>query len=174
MKRYSLYVLSLWGAILLLSSCQKDNDQLTNLEPAEPQQKSYANVDARLWEYFERFEEEAAAVGLQVDLAARGITGVIEEIDEEHVAGQCNYNFRSPNHVIVDLGFWNRASDRFKEFIIFHELGHCYLLRGHREDAFTNGVCVSLMRSGTQDCVDNYNSQTRESYVTELFFPDQF
>ena len=95
---------------------------------------------------------------------------VIEEIDEQHVAGQCSYGrFRNPRLVTIDASFWRRSSDRFKEFIVFHELGHCYLNRGHLESAFSNGVCVSIMRSGVGDCFDNYHVNTREYYINELF-----
>ena len=53
--------------------------------------------------------------------------------------------------------------------IFFHELGHCVLFRGHREDVNQNGSCVSIMRSGIEECWDNYRSTTREIYLDELF-----
>lgn len=122
---------------------------------------------------FERFEIEAKARGISVDLVTERISGVIEDLEGEHIAGQCNtYGGARPNHVIMDLEFWNRAGDLFKEFIIFHELGHCFLNRGHREDAHANGTCVSLMRSGIEDCRDNYNSASRAAYLNELFKPE--
>jgi len=61
-----------------------------------------------------------------------------------------------------------------KELIVFHELGHCFLQRGHREDALPNGACVSIMRSGIEDCLDNYTSETRSFYIDELFDPGSF
>jgi hypothetical protein len=53
--------------------------------------------------------------------------------------------------------------------VVFHELGHCYLGRGHSEETHPNGVCKSIMRSGNGGCFDNYNSTTREAYLDELF-----
>jgi len=108
-----------------------------------------------------------------VDLTDAGITGVIEEIDEDHVAGQCAFPRNRPNEVTVDESFWVRGSDLFKEFIVFHELGHCYLFRPHLEDQFSNGACVSIMRSGNGSCLDNYRNSTREFYIDELFELDQ-
>jgi len=63
--------------------------------------------------------------------------------------------------VTVDEDFWENASDRF-------------LSRGHTETAYANGTCASLMRSGLEDCQDNYHTNTRELYLDELFFPENF
>jgi len=160
-------------SLLLFSACQ--DDAIADLEetPTVPEVRSFPNVDERLWPFFERFETEASARGLDVDLVASRISGAIEELDGEHIAGQCTTfgNFR-PGNVTIDSEFWEFSGDLFKEFIIFHELGHCFLDRDHREDAFANGRCVSIMRSGTLDCRDNYNVASRAAYVDELFEPN--
>lgn len=159
---------------LLFAACQPDRlEDIVIEEEIILETRSFPLVDERLWPYFERFETEGKARGITVDLVSERISGVIEDLDGEHIAGQCNtYSGAHPNHVIMDLGFWNQANDLFKEFIIFHELGHCFLDRDHREDAFTNGRCVSLMRSGVGDCRDNYNLASRASYINELFKPE--
>lgn len=73
----------------------------------------------------------------------------------------------------MDETFWNTTSDRGKEFVVFHELGHCFLLRNHLEDTFLGGTCTSIMRSGTGSCRDNYGRLTRETYLDELFDEDR-
>ncbi len=149
----------------LLVSCQKDE-----AADALPSSRPFPKVDARLWAYFERFEEEGALRGLDIDLVAEGIIGEIREIAEEHVAGQCTYGSFIDNHIIIDLSFWKSdVSDYTREMVVFHELGHCYLNRGHREDAHPNGACVSVMRSGAGSCFDNYREETRKEYLDELF-----
>ena len=149
---------------LMILGCSQDSVE----EVVEP--VTFPNVDEQLVPYFERFQQEAAARGISVNLATAGIEGVVEEIDEQHVAGQCSYNrFNNPRLVTVDASFWRRSSNLFKEFIVFHELGHCYLNRGHLESSFSNGVCTSIMRSGVGDCFDNYNQNTRDYYLDELF-----
>jgi len=55
-----------------------------------------------------------------------------------------------------------------KERLVFHELGHCVLNRSHLETVGTDGHCLSIMNSA-QRCSDNYNAQTREKYLDELF-----
>lgn len=167
---YSIVLFS----IFLFTACQPDPIEDSLEIPAEPEIRTYPNVDERLWPYFQRFEEAGQTLGLEVDLVASRISGEIADLEGEHIAGQCTTfgSFR-PGNVTIDAEFWSRSSDLFKEFIIFHELGHCYLNRDHREDAFSNGRCVSIMRSGTLDCRDNYNVATRSAYVLELFEPEE-
>ncbi len=169
MVRLSLKLFFLFaGTIVLLSTCKKDEALIV------PEERSFPLVDQRLWPYFEAFESEAAARGISIDLVEEEITGVIEAIDEEHVAGQCSYSPFTPGDVTVDDEFWNNSGTNFREFIIFHELGHCYLKRDHREDSDNFGFCKSIMRSGVEDCRDRYNTQTRHTYIDELFFPGNF
>ncbi len=159
----SIFILSVF------SNCKKDE----SVEP-ESEFRTFPKVDQQLWHLFEAFEVEAAKRGIQIDLVEAGISGDIRSISEQHVAGQCAYSQNSPGAVTVDREFWANSNGNFQEFIVFHELGHCYLNRGHREDADANGLCISVMRSGLGDCQDAYNSVNREIYIDELFNPDDF
>ncbi len=128
----------------------------------------FPGVDPELREYFQRFEDEAAARGLPVDLTVSAITGTILKIDGEHVLGRCSFPRAQPNQVIIDQSFWMLGTDLFREFVVFHELGHCYLFRPHLEDRLSNGACASIMRSGNGPCLDNYSQRTRRFYIDEL------
>ncbi|MFT5166435.1 MAG: hypothetical protein ACI8P3_001666 [Saprospiraceae bacterium] len=172
MVSYSRIIsLSFLGILILslFSTCEKGESIAL-----EPELRTFPGVDEALWDLFEAFEIEGANRGFEVDLISEGITGNIEAIDEEHVAGQCSYSEIFPGKVTVDSEFWINSSANFKEFIVFHELGHCYLHRGHREDFDDLGRCVSIMRSGLEECRDNYNVLTREQFIDELFNPEEF
>ena len=154
---------SIFFVFVLFFSCQKDQSVTLN------ETIDYPGVDSRLWPYFERFESEGLERGHDISLTSIGIEGVIQSIDEEHIAGTCQFNRFQPRLITIDSEFWQRSSELFREFIVFHELGHCALLRDHDESANGRGVCLSIMRSGTGDCLDNYRSSTREVYLNELF-----
>ncbi len=156
-------LLLLLSVAFLIFSCQSEE----TFAPVE--EVSFPGVDERLWPYFESFEQEAQARNLNIDLTREGITGDIVNINQGTVAGQCNFNSHRAEHLTVDLEFWNRAPVVLREFIVFHELGHCSLFRGHEEDTYSNGACISIMRSGLGDCIDNYRSTTRSDYLDELF-----
>lgn len=156
-------ILSLAICLVLFNACQKDN--ASSVVAAQ----DFAQVDARLAPYFERFVNEGARRGIEVDFDRLQVHAQIQEIDSPGVGGVCHYSSAAPNRIQIDASFFNSASDLFREFIIFHELGHCYLGRGHEEGSFDNGVCISIMRSGLGDCLDRYQSQSREYYLNELF-----
>lgn len=164
--------------LLALFSCQKDFiDPIIVEEPVvEANSKSYPGVAKELWPYFEQFEIEAAAQNMEIDLIQTKTTGVIEDLEEENVAGLCTYSTDRQNHIIenhvtIDLAFWNQFSDSFKEMIVFHELGHCVLGQGHREGQLEDGRCLSIMRSGSAFCRDAYTPSTKAYYISELFHP---
>lgn len=159
--RYILFVFT----TLTFFSCFEDNF----VPPAEEVNNvQFSGVDQRLWDMFEDFENEARARGVNIDLNELEITGEIQDIDDNGVAGQCTYGSHI-SHVTIDRNYWNSSSNSFREFIVFHELGHCALNRGHKEDAFDNGICRSIMRSGLEDCFDAYSVQNRAYYLDELF-----
>jgi len=145
--------------ILMLAGCKK---QL-------PDSFIMAGVDEQLLPYFERFEQEAISFGLDASLENSGITGEITSIEEGSVIGTCSFSSQHPNHVTIDKEFWDSASDLGREYVVFHELGHCYLLRDHTEETLQNGHCVSIMASGTGACQYGYTSSTRDYYLEELY-----
>lgn len=148
-----------------LISCNKDEMTQPFLE-----EDNFPNVDPALQPFFEEFEYQASLRGLQVDIAAEKIVGKIEELTEEHVAGQCTYGANINNEITIDRTFWNDFPQYYiREMVIFHELGHCYLSLDHREGAYPDGTCLSIMRSGLDDCRDNYSPSTRDRYLDELF-----
>jgi hypothetical protein len=129
-------------------------------------------IDAALAPYFERFREAGAARGITVDFEAAGVSAYLEEIAAENVSGQCYYNTDEPNRLVIDSEFWKQATDIRKEFVIFHELGHCFLNRGHLETSLSDGTCASMMHSGLSGCRNAYTSQSRSYYLDELFFEE--
>ena len=151
---------------ILLISCQ---DNIPFIEEEQPSSNVlFPEVDERLWPYFIEFENAAAARGFDINLRDLEISGEIDNIPEQNVAGTCQYGSHL-SHVTVDQEYWNNSNAQFREFVIFHELGHCVLHRGHAEGAFSNGICRSIMRSGIGECRDAYIPANREYYLDELF-----
>lgn len=149
-------------------SCRPDSLVLEEFDNDQP---AYPAVDERLWTYFDGFEKEALARGYSVDLSRANITGELIKIHDDGVAGSCSYGGRQRSKAVtIDTDFWDRASTAYREYIVFHELGHCYLFRDHLEDCLESGIWASIMRSGTLNfCRDFYNTRTRAYYLDELF-----
>ncbi|MEL6925692.1 MAG: putative metallopeptidase [Bacteroidota bacterium] len=147
--------------LLLFIACSKENSE--NLTEVE------LYVDERIQPYFDLFEQEGLARDVEVSLEGARVEGYIEAIEENNVLGQCQYSATSPRRVIIDEQFWAQATDLQKEFVIFHELGHCYLNRSHDDTRSNNGTCSSMMQSGTTRCRFSYTNNSRDAYLDELF-----
>lgn len=155
MYRVSLSVL----LAISLTACQSD--------PVLTEDDSQLLSDD-LQPYFSSFEDAAADLGIPIDIAASGITAEIREINQGDVAGTCSTNGFDIRHITIDRSFWINASPLLREMVVYHELGHCILGRGHTETSFANGLCTSIMRSGLGNCQDAYNYDNRSYYVREL------
>jgi len=155
MKYITKFLLGL-TLILSISACEKDEPDVVS-------------VDARLQVYFDRFAVEGAARGITVDFSAAQISGSIENIDEPNVQGQCIKNSAMSDEIKVNTQFWENSNDLLREFVIFHELGHCFLDRDHIDTETSNGACTSMMHSGTSGCTNTYSGNTRSELLDELF-----
>ena len=155
-KSRNLVAILLTASLLINGSCVKDE---------EPQYL----IDVPLLEYFDRFAAEAAIRNVVIDYKEMMISGDIRVISTPNVIGQCGHTEEEPNVVIVDKFYWDDADELEREFLVFHELGHCALKRGHIDDSDIQGNCVSMMTSGTGLCNINYTTATREDLLDELF-----
>lgn len=156
-------------ALVLFTACSVDDDIQQSSTTPDPTTPSSNLIDPALVDYVQRFEQEAARRGFNVDVKALGITVRLVDIPEDHVAGRCYYNSNFPNRVQIDTPTFNAMSDLMREYVVFHELGHCILARGHTEATYANGICRSIMASGTGSCRVHYTNQTRPTFVAELF-----
>jgi hypothetical protein len=156
MKNWMYKLPLLLIAFAVIGSCAKDE---------EPEYL----IDAPLQEYFDRFQAEAALRNIVIDYKAMMISGDIRIIGTPNVIGQCGHTEKEPNVVIVDKFYWDSADDLEREFLVFHELGHCALDRGHLDDSDGQGNCISIMTSGTGLCEINYTAATRTVLLEELF-----
>ena len=159
MYRPTLFV----SLVLLFTSCQQEfTDQEDKFDLG-------GDITSDLAPYFKSFQEEAEHRGILVDYTSANVTAEIKQIDEGSVAGTCTTNGHDLRHISIDQSFWSKASPLLREMVIFHELGHCILGRGHEEGRFDNGVCRSIMRSGLGTCADAYNVTNRDYFIEELF-----
>ena len=84
-------------------------------------------TDPELVPYFQIFADEAAIRGIEVDFVEANIEGLLQNIGRSEVLGQCFRNEQRPRKVIIDRDYWTDAEENDRQFLIFHELGHCFL-----------------------------------------------
>jgi hypothetical protein len=133
------------------------------------EEKTTPFIDESLQVYFNRFVEEGSLRGVEVDFGQIEVEGFLDNTLQTTVSGQCQHDINQPDRVIINQSFWNRADAMKREFLVFHELGHCYLNRSHLDGKNSSGFCLSIMHSGANICQNAYSEDTRSYYLDELF-----
>lgn len=126
-------------------------------------------IDVELQPYFDSFKSEAALRGQEIDYLKEGLDGYLRSLSSDGLKGQCLHASDVNSSVVIDLDFWSQSSHYSREFIVYHELGHCILDRRHLDEVDEHGNCISIMNSGSQECRNFYNVDTRELFLDELF-----
>lgn len=88
-------------------------------------------------------------------------------------AGLCRRRFGHTPMIFIDTTSPNwKASNYSREQLVFHELCHCILERGHNNDTLLNGNRASIMKpSGETIYGPVLNEFKREYYIDEMFNP---
>ena len=126
-------------------------------------------IEAELQIHFNNFIAEASGHGMEISLDNLDIGGYIENIEQQGTLGQCKSYSNSSKQIVIDQPYWNKADQMEREYVVFHELGHCLLGRDHQDSKDSNGFCLSIMQSGDGECKGVYNLQTRDRLLDELF-----
>lgn len=127
------------------------------------------DIDDTLRPYYDDFAREAQARGIEVDYGDVPISASLSQTLNVNVAGTCLRRDNAENEIRINRNYWNSADELEREFVMFHELGHCFLNRDHTEETYPDGTCISIMASGTGSCDENYTELTRSDYLDELF-----
>lgn len=131
-------------------------------------------IDPELQPYVDSFLSEASKRGIDIDLQEDGLDIFFEEdISTADYAGICRYRLGA-NEIGIDREVWDRSSEDRKQWLVFHELGHCVLDRSHRNDKFDNGMWKSLMRGDPLSDRERiiplcYLWDRKEYFIDELF-----
>jgi len=141
--------------ILLIASCSDEMDNLIE-------------IDSEILPVIEAFEISAASRGRIINIQDEGVGAIFDETTD-NAAGQCIAKANGDHYIRIDPDYWNKASAMEKEFLVFHELGHCILGRSHDDSSLAGGTCMSMMTSGLGGCKIDYSLSTREEYIDELF-----
>ncbi|HUH74687.1 MAG TPA: hypothetical protein VLZ75_09785 [Chitinophagales bacterium] len=86
-------------------------------------------------------------------------------------AGLCRKRYGHTPMIFIDTTSANwRTSDFSREQLVFHELCHCILNRGHNNDTLLNGNPASIMKPTGETLYGSVlNEFKREYYIDEMF-----
>lgn len=115
----------------------------------------FHTIDTEFKPYIERYEGHKGS-----DI--RGMSIIFMSIESPTI-GTCWKNNLGYRKIEIDPKFWFRSSDGDRELLLFHELGHCDLGRGH---ASLNSIMVPS-HFGASLYLSN-----KDYYISELFSPN--
>jgi hypothetical protein len=80
------------------------------------------------------------------------------------VVGLCNH---VTNSITLDKEYWDVISYQKKLILVYHELGHCTLMRRHIDKRFEDGCPISIMHPEILPdvCINRY----LDYYLLEIF-----
>lgn len=118
-------------------------------------------IDDELRPHVDKFFEEAAARGIVFKRGKFGLTVRFKHM--RNTQGMCIPALRTI-YINPSSSRWNECP----ESLVFHELGHLYLKRGHLNDTH-NGICISIMSNQQNPVYVDSLSYRRLYYINELF-----
>lgn len=124
------------------------------------------SIESKYVPYFKAFANRAASVGSNVKVNNLTIRSV-SSISDPGVVALCQQEPGQSPLIIVSQEWWPQFDVTMREDMIFHEMGHCVLNRGHRSDE-NNKLSLSIMNPyifGGLAYLGNY-----DHYMHELFF----
>lgn len=130
-------ILFLFGLFLVFQNCNKN--------PDIGAESGVYQVDPAFEPYVQEFIAEGAKRGQTIDFTD---SGLIVEFSDGSVGGASGFCYVGEHHVVIDKSEWTSLSENVRGFLLFHELGHCELDRGHTNLKFSNDVWRSIMRGG--------------------------
>lgn len=122
--------------------------------------------------YVSSFLAEAAKRGYRLVIDDLIVTYKFNIITSQvHAAGLCRKRHGHTPIIYIDTTSTNwRASELSKEQLVFHELCHCILGRGHTSDTLLNGNYASIMKPSGETLYGSSLSYFKRSYyIDELF-----
>lgn len=123
------------------------------------------SVDPTFQPYVDSFKTEAAAQMHPVNMDAISIQ--FGPVTESDAYAQCVGQQFVGGMITVNASLWHGLTEAHREQIMFHELGHCVLLRAHRTDLRADGSPISIMYP-VSNFVSSYVAH-RSEYIKELF-----
>lgn len=129
-------------------------------------------VDPRLMPYIQEFEAYGRKYERpnyripDMDIGFTDLSTIKSDKEDFVVVGLCDTFFETPI-VLVDLRFWRDSTQSEKEILVFHELAHCALGRGHDESLDKDNHPVSIMYPSVIS--GSWFNGHKEAYMAELF-----
>ncbi len=159
----------LFMSFLTLSSCGIGGP-LDFIRRGEGYTRQFSTTDTTFTSYISRFENEASQKLNQPNFKVGDIPINFGDTENPEYVGICLEYTNGQREIIIKQSWWQSATEEARIALIFHELGHCRLDRGHDDETFNNGtreIRLSIMHS-RMVYLNDYR-QYQDQYHKELY-----
>lgn len=142
---------------LILSACAKEKG---------------TNIDASFSLYTDRFERLAKSLGRPVDMSNVTISfsdSLGNAPSGGTILGTCMKGGFGVPEIKINIEWWSTADYYGREQLVFHELGHCVLNRGHNDLPAKDQWGMNKNSSIMNSFHFNYYKDYYADYIIELF-----
>lgn len=133
---------------------------------AAPQVQNNINIPGDFVSYAQQFEVMGNIKITNLIIQFAPVAQIKSDIFGGTVIGYCDVELGTPT-ISIDKDYWENASNAMKLELLFHEMGHCVLHRGHTSVTLPDGTPASIMNPTIFNEIiltRNYNY-----YIHELF-----
>lgn len=132
------------------------------------------NVHPDFEYYVQLFKDKGNERGANIDFSDTGLLVEYSDVVSQGASGWC---FVGQHHIVIDKSEWDLLTEDEKIFLFAHELGHCELDRGHKNEQFDNTLFESLMKGSPMTTLQSatpvaFYGFRQDYYWNELFNPD--
>lgn len=159
----------LLGVLLALTSCGTGGP-LDFIHKGEGHKRQHSTTDPAFLAHIQAFEAEAATQLSEPDFKVGDIPINFGIPSDPNFVGVCYTYANNQREVIIRKDWWERSNEKARQALIFHELGHCRLDRGHNDEVITEGnreIRLSIMHS-RMVYLNDY-ARYQNEYHRELF-----
>ena len=153
--------------LLIIIACGKKEEPILMVYEIEPQFLPYITL----------FIQEAEKANVVVKAENLRMTFKTENIS---ICGNFIQDKTGQRNIIINARCWKISSQQNREALVFHELGHCFLNREHRDDLMPSQDPVSIMNTYNNGPYEPCNyaidgdtrcnkTERRSYYINELF-----
>lgn len=144
-------------SLLVLVGCGKNYNPDLN--------RPHVNKDLQI--YVNRFVQVAEELGRPVSLGRLQVEFVPSM--EGNVIGKCYYG--TGRRIEINRSYWERSNVRNsdRESLMFHELGHCILNRGHDDRSMPGYYWLEISIMNSYHLSYTYYENNWQYYMKELF-----
>ena len=158
-----------WTFFLLLNACGLTKDVIHSSDS-----RAFSSTDPVFFPYLQEFEAHAATHLGQPNFSVGDVPINFKDPENDAHDGVCLSYSNGTYEVWIRKSWWDQTDEAQRHIMIFHELGHCRLGRGHDEGFLGNGsnrIKGSIMNSIIPS--SHHYGQYESEYISELFTQDK-